>query len=193
MKKPTHWKTIDREQRFAHPLLTASVYSLQDPEATDRTRQALVLESRDWVNVIAIAPESSNGAQTVLLVRQWRFGAAAETLEIPGGVVDPDEKPIEAARRELLEETGFACGKLEPLGAVEPNPALFDNLCHVFLATELERVGGPIGDGEEEIEVVEMPLDAVLVAIADGEIRHALVVAAFQLFERVQRRKEATP
>lgn len=193
MKKPTHWKTIDREERFSHPLLTASVRSLQDPESTDRIRQALVLESRDWVNVIAIAPESSNGSATVLLVRQWRFGVATETLEIPGGVVDPDEQPIEAARRELLEETGFSCGKLEPLGAVEPNPALFDNLCHMFLATDLERVGGPTGDGEEEIEVVEMPLTAVLAAIADGEIRHALVVAAFQLFERVRFRERATP
>ena len=184
MKKPTHWTTEEREELFTHPLLSASIRRLRDPEANDRSRQALVLESRDWVNVIALRQGGEPADTSVLLVRQWRFGVESETLEIPGGVVDAGEKPIDAARRELLEETGYRCGQLEPLGAVEPNPALFDNLCHVFLATELERHGEPSGDGEEEIEVLEQPLAAVLADIRAGKIRHALVVAAFQLFER---------
>lgn len=195
MKKPTHWKTGARKELFSHPLLAASLRQLHDPRAPERSRDALVLESRDWVNVIALreADRGSDreGEPDVLLVRQWRFGVGAETLEIPGGVVDPGEAPEQAARRELLEETGYACGRVERLGAVQPNPALFDNLCHVFLASRLERRGDPAGDGEEEIEVVSMPLGEVLDAIGGGTIRHALVVAAFQLFERRSRRSEA--
>ena len=186
MKKPTHWNTEARELLFEHPLLAASIRRLRDPDVPERTRQALVLESRDWVNVIALRqpPGTSSADAEVLLVRQWRFGSEGETLEIPGGVVDPGEQPVDAARRELLEETGYACGRLQSLGAVEPNPALLDNLCHVFLATDLEHREEPSGDGEEEIEVLSMPLDEVLGSIAEGRIRHALVVAAFQLFER---------
>lgn len=193
MKKPTHWQTTDREELFAHPLMAASIRQLRDPEAPGRARQSLVLESRDWVNVIALRTHGEGEAPGVLLVRQWRFGTGAETLEIPGGVVDAGESPAAAARRELQEETGFVCGRLQSLGAVEPNPALFDNLCHVFLATELEHHGEPAGDGEEEIEVLTKPLDDVLDAIADGTIRHALVVAAFQLYERRRRREEPSP
>lgn len=190
MKKPTHWQLAARDELFAHPLLSASIRNLRDPRAPKRSRQALVLESRDWVNVIALRRADPGVEPDVLLVRQWRFGAGSETLEIPGGVVDPGEAPEQAARRELLEETGFFCGHLEKLGAVEPNPALFDNLCHIFLATDLEHRGDPTGDGEEEIEVLSMPLGDVLDAIGRGAIRHALVVAAFQLLERRPPRKE---
>lgn len=193
MKKPTHWNTTARELLFEHPLLAASIRQLRDPKVVERTRQALVLESRDWVNVIALrqVPAEPLDDARVLLVRQWRFGVENETLEIPGGVVDPGEEPAEAARRELLEETGYACGRLECLGAVEPNPALLDNLCHVFLATDLEHRGDPSGDGEEEIEVLSLPLGEVLDTIAEGGIRHALVVAAFQLLERHRRAEDA--
>ena len=68
------------------------------------------------------------------------------------------------------------------LGWVEPNPALQNNRCHTWVARQLEWQEEPQGDGDEEIEVLRRPLAEMEGLIADGSIRHSLVVAAFQLF-----------
>ena len=136
------------------------------------------IECADWVNVIPFTPHGE-----VVMVRQYRHGADRVTLEVPGGIVDPGETPAQAAARELLEETGYRAGRIEPLGEVEPNPAFLANRCHTFLATELERIGDPEGDGEEELEVVIERLEDLPRRVASGEIRHALVVAALYLHD----------
>lgn len=145
-------------------------------------RESLVLDAPCWVNVIA-----RDERERVLLVRQWRFGIAAPTLEIPGGMVDPGESARVAAERELLEETGYRAARWTELGEVDPNPAFLTNRCTTFLAEAIERVGDPTGDGEEEIEVEHCELAAIGGRIAAGEIRHALVVAAFYLFDQHRR------
>jgi 8-oxo-dGTP pyrophosphatase MutT (NUDIX family) len=152
-------------------------------EASDGDRrEALVLEPADWVNVVALdSARASRQEARVVLVRQWRFGVEQFTLEIPGGAVDTGEEPLDAARRELAEETGYHARSWQPLGVVEPNPAIQSNRCSTWLATDLERRGPGSGVDGEEIEVVSLCLPDVETAIANGEIRHALVVAAFQL------------
>ena len=93
-----------------------------------------MLRAPDWVNVI---PLLAGGE--VVLVRQWRYGTAAPTLEIPGGMVEA-ESEREAAERELLEETGYRARSWRRLGEVHPNPAFLTNRCGTWLATDLERV-----------------------------------------------------
>lgn len=146
--------------------------------AGDDRREALVLDAPDWTNVVALLPD-----RRVVLVRQWRFGVQAPTLEIPGGMIDDGEDARRAAERELLEETGYRAGEWLCLGAVQPNPAFLSNTCTAWLARDLVRVGDPVGDGEEEIEVETVPLDEIPGLIAGGEIRHALVISAFHLLE----------
>ena len=138
----------------------------------------MVLDAPAWVNIVAL-----DAGRRVLLVRQWRFGIAAPTVEIPGGMVDPGESAREAAERELLEETGYRARRWSELGAVEPNPAFLTNRCTTFLAEELERMGEPTGDGEEEIEVVTVPSREIPRLVASGRITHALVIAALYLLE----------
>ena len=135
-----------------------------------------VLEGADWVNVVA-----RTVAGELLFVRQWRPGAEEETLEIPGGTVDPgDASPLEAARRELLEETGHVSDDWEDLGWVHPNPAIQANRCHTFLARACRRVGEPATDGSEDLRVEAYPEAEVPGLVRAGRIRHALVLAAFQ-------------
>ena len=166
------WTAQRVEVLFRHRL-----FELQRQElaAGESSRQSLVLSAPNWVNVI---PLLSDGR--VLLVRQWRFGIGAETLEIPGGMVE-DESEEAAAARELREETGYVAARWRRLGEVEPNPAFLTNRCGTWLATELERVEEPRGDGEEEITVETAALEEIPALVANGAIRHALVVAAFYL------------
>ncbi len=133
----------------------------------------LVLESHDWVNVVAITPR-----QEILFVRQFRFGTEQVTLEIPGGLIAPGEAPAAAALRELREETGHVAAQLVPLGPVEPNPAFLTNLCHQFLATGVTPAGSLALDDGEDIAVVALPFDEVRQLVDRGVIRHSLVLTA---------------
>jgi 8-oxo-dGTP pyrophosphatase MutT (NUDIX family) len=147
-----------------------------DTLVNPRTHQALrrlVLEVRDWVNVIALTPE-----RRMVLVRQFRFGTNALSLEIPGGVVDVGEDHADAARRELREETGHTAERWTYLGAVEPNPAFQDNLCHHWLAQDARPTHGQELDGGEDIAVVNLPEQEVVSAVRAGTIRHSLVLTA---------------
>jgi ADP-ribose pyrophosphatase len=139
-----------------------------------RRKRFSVIDCADWVNVIALTE-----AQEVVLVRQFRVGTSEVCLEIPGGMVDAGEAPDAAAARELFEETGYRATSWRPLGAVAPNPAIFSNRLHTFLAEGAHSVGAPELDGSEVIDVELLPLPSVWRAIADGAIDHALVVAAF--------------
>jgi ADP-ribose pyrophosphatase len=168
------WSRRSASRLFSHPLLGLELQELT-ADSGER-RQALVLTAPDWVNVIPLLPDGR-----VVMVRQWRFGVAAPTLEIPGGIVEPDEPPAVAAARELREETGYQAATVVPLGEVTPNPAILANRCATFLATDLTLVGAPPDGLDEEIEVELVPLTEVPGRVRAGEIHHALVVAAFHL------------
>lgn len=133
----------------------------------------LVLESVDWINIVALTPEGLS-----VMVKQFRFGIGGCTVETAGGMVDPGETPLEAAERELLEETGYGGGEWSSLGAVEPNPAIHPHLCHHFLAKDVERIADPEPGEGEAIRVCLMTLDEIRTEVAAGRIRHVLALSA---------------
>jgi 8-oxo-dGTP pyrophosphatase MutT (NUDIX family) len=172
------WRRQRVEELFRHPLFNLERHHL---EAEELRKQALVVKAPDWVNIVPLLADGS-----VLLIRQWRYGIAAPCLEIPGGLVDDGEEPSETAARELLEETGYRAGKLGVLGRMHPNPAIMANTLTTWLATDLEPVDTErqiFGVEDEQISVEPTPLEAIPGLIQDGEITHALVIAAFYLLQ----------
>ena len=145
---------------------------LRNPR-NNKVFERLVLESVDWVNVVAL---DANGHS--LMIRQYRFGVGYTTLETPGGMVDPGEDSKTAAARELLEETGFASDNWSYLGAVEPNPAFHNHLCHHWLAQDVYQAQSQdLGDGES-IALEFMSQEQVRSAVVSGELKHALALSA---------------
>ena len=143
---------------------------------TGQDHDFFVLETGDWVNIIPLTDEGQ-----VVLIRQYRHGIADFTLEVPGGMVDAtDPSPLVAARREMVEESGYDSEDVAELGTIHPNPALQPNRCHSFVARGVRKLYTPTFDTTEETEVVLVPLADIPQLIREGHITHALVVVAFQ-------------
>src|SRR5512135_927580 len=116
---------------------------------TGMEHEFYIIESRDWVNIIPVT-----AGQQVVMIRQYRHGSREVTLEVPGGLTDTGDTPEAAATRELLEETGYQSEVWTKIGEVNPNPALFNNRCHTYLAQNVKKMKDLALDQTEDIEVV---------------------------------------
>jgi ADP-ribose pyrophosphatase YjhB (NUDIX family) len=152
-------------------------------DAAGRPRgDAYTVSCRDWCNVVAVTP-----AREIVLVWQYRFGTDALSLEIPGGVIDSGEEPLEAARRELVEETGYEADAFEALLEVAPNPAIQNNRCFTFVAWGARRTCATRFDPMEEIETVLLPASRLPDLLDSGQVSHALVQGPLEAFWRKHR------
>lgn len=169
---PPPWKHVGvRSEKDFHIFRTRTLDVL-DPR-NDAPYVRTVIDAPDWVNVIPLT-----GAGEVVLVRQFRFGTWSNHLEIPGGMLDPGEDALGAATRELEEETGFRPARVTALGSSHPNPAIFGNRLHSFLAEGCVKVHEGKQDGSEDIEVVLVPRAELPRLVREGQISHSLVLAA---------------
>jgi ADP-ribose pyrophosphatase len=169
------WKLIESKIDRDYRVFRIKSEMAQSPR-TQKIGQFYTIDTNDWVNIIPITANDE-----VVMIKQYRHGSKEITLEIPGGLVDEDDHR-EAALRELLEETGCAGESIELLGSVNPNPAIFNNLCHTYLVKNVKKVAEMNLDPNEDIETVYMPIEEVPSLISRGAIGHALVVVGFYFY-----------
>lgn len=182
------WERIDSRQLADHRFFRLRQDTNVHPRS-GRPYDFFVFEFPHWVNIIPLTPDND-----VIFIRQFRHGTREVTLEIPGGIIDPGESPKQAALREMQEETGFAAADALELGWVNPNPAIQENRCWTYLATDVVQPAAldsaiphsniPHPDSSEAIDVVRIPLADVPALFESGAISHALVVTAFHFYRQ---------
>ncbi|NRF41625.1 MULTISPECIES: NUDIX hydrolase [Pedobacter] len=132
-----------------------------------------VLEYPNWVNAIAVTEDNK-----IIMVRQYRHGADIISLEIPGGVIDGDELPEVAIKRELLEETGYSFKSAELIATLYPNPATATNVTYTYLLKGGVKTHDQHLDEHEILNVEEYTIDEVKQILKDNKIEQALHSAA---------------
>ena len=163
----TPWKVL--ESKYLNPMFRIDKCELPNGQFLD----AHILEFRSWANVVALTENHE-----VVLIKQYRHGVQEIMWEIPGGVVDDDEDPMEGVKRELLEETGYTAKEFIQMGKLYPNPAIQTNSMYYFLALGAEKVTEQELDDGEDIEVHLVPFGELIQMTKRGEFPHALQVAA---------------
>ena len=171
MQRDMKWKTLKSEYIIKRPWLTARRDTVELPTGVVND-EYYVLEYPTWVNVIAV----TNGGEYVF-IRQYRHGLGETCMEIVAGVCEEGEQPEAAARRELMEETGYAGGTWRELMTVSANTSTMTNLTHCFLATGVERIGEQQLDATEDIRVHLFSRDEVRELLRTDRIRQALMAA----------------
>jgi ADP-ribose diphosphatase len=122
----------------------------------------------------------------VILVKQFRAPTGGDILEVPAGKVDRGEEPIDAAKRELEEETGMIAGKIVSLGRGFASPGISSEFYHFFLATELTQ-GTPNPDYDEKVSAIIMDISEFEKKIQSGEIPDSKSIAAYGLWRASQK------
>ena len=169
------WRVISSEKLVARRWLTVHEQRIALPHGGEIGEFHLI-EAPDWAAVVAITD-----AGNVVLVDQYRHGAGRPSRELPAGVIEPGESPEEAARRELLEESGYTAKRWSTLITLCPEPARSTQRAHFFVAHDARRSFAQRPDPTEDIAVVELAPTEVVAAIGAGTIVHASHVGALLL------------
>jgi ADP-ribose pyrophosphatase len=176
------WKKVGSQ-----PLGDYRIFQLRsDRLVSPRTGQPhdfFVLDSCNWVNVIAVTPD-----RQLVMIEQYRAGTNTVELEIPGGMMDAkDTSPEAAAVRELREETGYEGGSPRIIGQVFPNPAIMSNTCFTVLVEDCRLLHPVQLDHSEDLITRLLPAAELPGLVATGKIRHSLIIVALYHFDLLQR------
>ncbi len=142
-----------------------------------------LLDSPDWITIIPLI-SNEFGVDCFLMVEQYRHGSNEITLEFPAGMVDKGELAVDAAKRELLEETGYSAASLIEIGKVSPNPAFMNNKIYVYIADNLKLVGEQNLDKDEFIHFHLIPCTEVQKKMGTGKYSNGIMMMALAYYNR---------
>jgi ADP-ribose diphosphatase len=168
------WEILTREPAHDFGIFQVQKKQVRSPR-TGKTINVQAIRFPAWVMVLALTPD-----EEVILIRQYRHGVEEICLELPGGLVDGEDRSADVAvKRELLEETGYRARELTLIGDCFPQPAVLTNRCFFYLARDVERVREPELDEGEDVEILKVPLASIPARIENKEITHGMVLLAF--------------
>jgi 8-oxo-dGTP pyrophosphatase MutT (NUDIX family) len=173
MTAASPWTVLDSRTLVRDRWINLRAETLRDGAGRELSPYYL-LEYPDWVAAVVLTEDDR-----LVMVRQWRHGARAWTLELPAGIIDPgDADPVAAGRRETLEETGHEATAWRYLYAGYGNPAIQNNRLHLVLGTGARRVAATRPDAGEVLSVECVPVAEVLAGIGQSLIGQSMHVGA---------------
>ena len=177
------WETLSTEYLYRRPWLTArrDVVRLPNGKVYD---EYYVLEYPTWINVIALTKDGR-----FVMVKQYRHGLGIVATELCAGVAEEGEDPLQTARRELLEETGFGGGEWELNMVISANPSSQNNLSYSFIARGVERLAEQHLDATEDIKVEILTEDEVWDMLINDNMKQALMAAPLWKYFALKGRK----
>ena len=168
------WDTVSKRKIDNFKIFDLHWIKRRHPD-WNKESEFVLIDSPSWVNIIPLTHDNK-----VIFIQQYRHGINEITLEVPGGLVEKGEDPGAAGERECMEETG--CSSPERavfLGENHPNPAFLNNSCFSYAWFGCEKTAEQNLEGNEDINVIEIPLNEVKNYILSGKIKHSLVLTAF--------------
>lgn len=151
-------------------VFTTSWFEIEAKTVDEQAKPYYALISLDYVTILAVTEENE-----ILLVKQYRPVLEEETLELPSGHVEREQTPEEAARTELLEETGYRAERMELLGVLNPDPGRLANKLWCFFAEKVSK--DSCSNGEDGIEVIKCHADLLYTMMVEGKLNHAMNMA----------------
>jgi ADP-ribose pyrophosphatase len=158
------WEVLGREQVLAHPFLTVEMQQVRLPDGRVIDDWPIV-GTRDYVNVVVL-----NAAGQVMILEGYKHGLGRSSWQMPGGYLERGEEPLTAARRELLEESGYESDTWRSLGSFVVDANRGVGVGHFFLAEGARQVAASTHDDLEEFEVKWIELAEVTKALSDGRV-----------------------
>ncbi|MDR1891157.1 MAG: NUDIX hydrolase [Puniceicoccales bacterium] len=170
--QPALWEELSKETMADYKIFSVARCKLKNP-SNNKSGDFYIIDCNDWVQVIAETLDNQ-----IVMVSQYRFGSGKLSLELPGGMMDRGENVIEAAQRELEEETGF-CGELaKVIATLYPNPAIQTNVLNVVLIKNCTKKKDTHFDEFEDLTTSLITKQDLIKAVAIGEISHCITIAA---------------
>ncbi len=173
----TNWKVLSERVVLERKWLTITEQRVALPR--DVELEFHLVSSPDWTSVLALTPE-----REVVVVEQYRHALGGISRELPAGVIDPGETPLQAAKRELREETGYASEDWRVLSVVRTEPVRHTNSAHFFFAADAVRTQDPTPMEDESIQVRLAGTEELLRWVDNGEVVHGIHVGAILMAAR---------
>ncbi|SFC43209.1 NUDIX hydrolase [Peribacillus sp. B-H-3] len=173
-------KTLSTDKIFEGKVIKLQVDEVELPDGKTSKRE--IIKHPGAVAVIAVTEDNK-----IILVEQYRKALERSIVEIPAGKLEKGEEPKYSAERELEEETGYECERMELINSFYTSPGFADELVHVFLAHNLKKKENAApADEDEFVELIEVSLEEAQAFIKEGKIRDAKTVFAIQYLQLQQ-------
>ncbi len=175
-------RLVEKQTIYNGKKVRLELHHLENDETQTRYIREVVVHPGAVV-VMGFLPDDQ-----IILIRTRRYAVGQILVELPAGTLEKGEDPINCAGRELLEETGYLAGRLQPIGNFFTSPGILSEKMYAYAAYDLEQQNQALEEGEE-IELMPTPFDQAVRMIKDGQIHDGKTIAALLMYERFQRSK----